>query len=334
MYNSLMRADEFYQSRKGDWETLSRLLEQSQSDMRGLSESQVNDMARLYRATTSDLALAKRDFPRNEVTVYLNQLVARAHAVVYRSEPLALRQLWHFATTDFPRLFRATWIFTFIAALFFILPAIASGVVTYVRPESATLLLPPQAHRLINIVEDKELWIDIPVEERPYASAFIMRNNIQVSFLAFASGLTAGLLTLWVLFFNGLMIGTLTGLTAFHGIGFELWTFVIGHGVIELTIIFIAGGSGLMLGSAILRPGLMRRRDALAQAARKAVYLLLGAVPWLVVAGTIEGFISPSETIAIPIKWTVGIVSGVLLYGYLLLAGRERNKNKQVTLQA
>ena len=83
------------------------------------------------------------------------------------------------------------------------------------------------------------------------------------SFLAFASGLTAGLLTLWVLFFNGLMIGTLTGLTAFHGIGFELWTFVIGHGVIELSIIFISGGSGLMLGWAILRPGLMRRRDAL-----------------------------------------------------------------------
>jgi uncharacterized membrane protein SpoIIM required for sporulation len=324
MYNPLMRADEFYQSRKGDWETLSRLLEQSQSDMRGLSESLVIDMARLYRATTSDLALAKRDFPRNAVTVYLNQLVARAHAVVYRSEPLALHRLWHFATTDFPHLFRATWIFTFIAALFFILPAIASGVVTYVRPESATLLLPPQAHRLISIVEDQELWIDIPVEERPYVSAFIMRNNIQVSFLAFASGLTAGLLTLWVLFFNGLMIGTLTGLTAFHGIGFELWTFVIGHGVIELTIIFIAGGSGLMLGWAILRPGLMRRRDALAQAARKAVYLLLGAVPWLVVAGTIEGFISPNETIAIPVKWMVGIVSGIFLYSYLLLAGRER----------
>jgi len=137
-----------------------------------------------------------------------------------------------------------------------------------------------------------------------------------------------GLLTLWVLFMNGLIIGTLTGLTAFHGIGFELWTFVIGHGVIELTIIFIAGGSGLMLGWAILKPGLLRRRDALAQAAQKSVYLLLGAVPWLVVAGTIEGFISTSETIAIPIKWTVGLVSGILLYGYLLLAGRERKKGR------
>lgn len=320
-----MRADEFYQSRKNDWETLSQLLDQSQTDWRGLSEVQVRDLARLYRATTSDLALAKRDFPRNEITVYLNQLVARAHAVVYRSEPLALSRLWRFATTGFPRLFRETWVFSIVAALFFILPAIASGLITYARPESATLLLPPEVHDLIGIVEDKELWIDIPVEERPYASAFIMRNNIQVSFLAFASGLTAGVLTLWVLFFNGLLIGTLTGLTAFHGVGFELWTFVIGHGVIELTIIFISGGSGLMLGWAILRPGLLRRRDALTQAARKAVYLLLGALPWLVVAGTIEGFISPNENIAIPVKWIVGIGSGVLLYSYLLLAGRENS---------
>jgi uncharacterized membrane protein SpoIIM required for sporulation len=323
-----MRTDEFYQSRKDDWDALSKLLEQSQKDMRGLSESQVRDLARLYRAATSDLALAKRDFPRNEITAYLNQLVARAHAVVYRSEPLALNRMWRFATRDFPRLFRETWIFTFMAALFFIIPGVASGIGTYIQPGLATLLLPPQMHRLISIVEDKELWIDIPVEERPYISAFIMRNNIQVSFLAFASGLTMGSMTVWVLFLNGLIIGTLTGLTAFHGIGFELWTFVIGHGVIELSVIFMAGGSGLMLGWSILRPGLLRRRDSLAQAARKAVYLLLGAVPWLVVAGTIEGFISPSETIAIPIKWMVGIMSGIFLYGYLLLAGRERRKKR------
>jgi uncharacterized membrane protein SpoIIM required for sporulation len=322
-----MRVDEFYQSRKDDWEALSHLLNLSQKNMRGLSEMQVRDISRLYRAATSDLALAKRDFPRNEVTVYLNQLVARAHAVVYASEPLALKRLWRFAITGFPRLFRETWVFTFIAAMFFLAPAVASGIDTYLRPQDATLLLPPGAHRLISIVEDKELWIDIPVEERPYASSFIMTNNIRVSFLAFASGVTLGLLTLWVLFSNGLTIGTLTGLTAFHGIGFELWTFVIGHGVIELSIIFISGGSGLMLGWALLRPGLLRRWDALAQAARKAVYLLLGAVPWLVIAGTIEGFISPNNDIAPPIHWAVGITSGIFLYGYLLLAGWEK-KNR------
>jgi uncharacterized membrane protein SpoIIM required for sporulation len=319
-----MRTDEFYQSRKGDWETLSQLLDLSQKDMRRLSEAQVRDLARLYRATTSDLALAKRDFPRNEITVYLNQLVARAHAVVYRSEPLAVRRLWHFAAVGFPRLFRETWVFTFIAAVLFILPGLISGFATYNRPRLALLLLPADHHGLIPIVENKELWIDIPVEERPYTASFIMQNNIRVSFLAFASGLLAGPLTVWILFLNGLMLGTLTGLTSFHGVGFELWTFVIGHGVIELSIIFIAGGSGLMLSWAILHPGLMRRRDALTQAARKAVYLLLGAVPWLVVAGTIEGFISPNEEIPIFTKWLVGFGSGLVLYSYLLLAGRER----------
>ena len=100
-----MRVDEFYQSRKADWENLSNLIELSQKNMRGLSESQVRDISRLYRAATSDLALAKRDFPRSEITAYLNQLVARAHAVVYHSEPLALKRLWRFATTGFPRLF-------------------------------------------------------------------------------------------------------------------------------------------------------------------------------------------------------------------------------------
>ena len=85
-----------------------------------------------------------------------------------------------------------------------------------------------------------------------------------------------------------------------------------------------------MLGWAILRPGLMRRRDSLAQAARKAVNLLLGAVPWLVIAGTIEGFISPNNDIAAPIHWAVGIISGIILYSYLLLAGREWKKNKRM----
>jgi hypothetical protein len=74
----------------------------------------------------------------------------------------------------------------------------------------------------------------------------------------------------------------------------------------------------------------MRRRDSLARAARKAVYLLLGAVPWLVVAGTIEGFISPSETIPIPVKWGVGMVSGIFLYSYLLLAG-GKEKQKEIS---
>jgi uncharacterized membrane protein SpoIIM required for sporulation len=231
-----------------------------------------------------------------------------------------------FFLRGFPRLFRETFIYTLTAFLLFAVPALIAGFTTSNFPRSATWLLPAGVQDLIPIVENKELWIDISIEERPYTSTFIMQNNIRVSFLAFSSGVTGGLLTLWVMVMNGLILGGLLGLTSYHGIGFELATFVIGHGVIELTVIFISGGSGLMLGWAILHPGLMRRRDALMIAARKAVRLLGGAVPWLVVAGAIEGFISPSETISWHIKWAVGIFSGVLMYSYLFLVGREKKK--------
>jgi uncharacterized membrane protein SpoIIM required for sporulation len=224
----------------------------------------------------------------------------------------------------FPRLFRETAVFTVIAALFVIVPGVIAGLSIDTHPENATWLLPPSVQELIPTIQHKELWTKIPVNDRPYASSFIMQNNIQVAFYAFGSGISGGLLTIWILAENGLILGGLLGLTAYYGIGFDLATFVIGHGVIEMSVIFMAGGSGLMLGWALLHPGLQRRRDALALAAGKAVRLLLGAVPMLVVAGTIEGLISPSETIAWPVKWSIGIGTGILLYSYLLFAGREK----------
>lgn len=318
-----MNAEQFYNSRRADWQTLTELLDKSEKRLKRLSPEEVADLSRLYRATTSDLALAQRDFPRHRVTQYLNQLVARAHAVIYQGEPLALKRIRRFVTQGFPRTYRRAFPFILAAALLFILPGVLTGLVTNWNPAASTWLLPPQVQELIPLIEEQELWTNIPVEERPYSSAFIMRNNIQVVFLSFAGGMLAGLLTLYIMIFNGLLIGGLTGLTAHYGVGFELWTFVIGHGVIELSVIFIGGGAGLMLGWAILQPGLLRRRDALALAARAAVRLIIGCVPLLVLAGAIEGFISPNETLPWPLKWAVGLGSGLLLYGYLFLAGRD-----------
>jgi uncharacterized membrane protein SpoIIM required for sporulation len=320
-----MHVDEFYQSRKADWETLSQLLDRSQKAIQDLTPQDVQTLGRLYRAVTSDLALAQRDFPRHRVTQFLNQLVARAHAAVYRGEPLALKRLWDFFRADFPRTFRAAFPFTLVAALLLFIPAIAAGISAAVQPEAAIWLLPPELQESVHMIEEGELWTDIPVNKRPYASSAIMTNNIQVSFLAFGGGITAGLLTLYVTIFNGVMLGALLGLTYHYNIP-DLANFVIAHGVIELSVICMAAGSGFMLGWAILRPGLLRRRDALTLAAGQSVKLLMGAVPWLIVAGTIEGFISPAENVPPIVKWSVGITSGVVLYSYLFLAGRERKK--------
>ena len=320
-----MRVDKFYESRQTEWRKLSDLLDRSQNGVQQLAPEELDSLSRLYRAATSDLALAQRDFPQHQVTHYLNQLVARAHALVYRGEPVAYNRLLRFATTGFPRAFREALPFIMVAALLFLLPAVAAAVSTALNPPAARWLLPAETQNLIPMIERQELWTDISVAERPYASSFIKQNNIRVAFLAFGGGILFGALTLWVMAYNGLLLGALTGLTIHHNVGFELWTFVIGHGVVELSVIMIAGGAGLMLGWALIYPGMIRRRDALTLAARKAVRLLVGCVPLLMIAGAIEGFISPNENIPWLVKWGIGVGSGVLLYSYVLLSGRERS---------
>lgn len=319
-----MHADEFYRWRKADWEKLTGLLDRCQNGEGRLSPDQVHELGQLYRQATSDLALAQRDFPENRVTVYLNQLVARAHAIVYRSEPMALRRIWNFITTGYPRAYRQVWPFMLASFLLLLLPALAAGFSTAYNPQAARWLLPAEVQQLIPMIQRGDLWTNIPINERPYASSFIMQNNIRVSFMVFGFGVLAGVYTAWMLIFNGLLLGGLLGLTAHYGIGFDLATFVIGHGVVELSVIFIAGGAGLTLGWAMIHPGLLSRRDALVQAAQHAVRLVSGCVPLLMFAGTIEGFISPAENIPWPVKWGIGILSGLALHGYLLLAGREK----------
>jgi len=321
-----MNAEELYKSHAAEWQEFENLLKQANLQISSLSPQKVERLSQLYRLATADLALAQRDFPTTALARYLNQLVGRGHALIYRSEPLALGRVIHFIKAGFPLTFRSSLPFILTAFLLFTLPSLAAGFSTLLYPESARWLLPASAQDLIPMIEEKELWVNIPLAERPYASSFIMTNNIQVSFLAFAGGMTAGLLTTWAMIQNGLILGGLLGLTSHYGVGFELATFVIGHGVIELSVIFMAGGAGLSLGWAMLRPGYLKRSTAIALAAQQAVRLVGGAVPLLVIAGLIEGFISPAETIAVGFKWFVGVFTGVILYAYLFFGGRNQRR--------
>jgi uncharacterized membrane protein SpoIIM required for sporulation len=315
-----MQIDKFVTSRQADWSRLSTLLDRG--GLQRLSAAELEELGLLYRAATSDLALAQRDFGQHRVTIYLNQLVGRAHAAIYRGEPFGWRRVVHFFAVTFPRLYRRTFSFTLAAFGLFIVPALIAGLLTARSTTAAEWL---GLEHVLPDLESGSLWTDISVSERPFASSFIMTNNIRVSFLAFAGGVLLGLLTVYVLILNGLQIGGILGLCAQFGLADELLTFVVGHGVIELSVIFVAGGSGLQLGWALLRPGPYRRRDALVRAGRRAVRLVAGCVPLLVIAGLIEGFVSPSALPA-TFKANVGLISGVLLYTYWLKAGKSKRR--------
>lgn len=296
------------------------LLHQSRTRPQQLSAHEIDELGFLYRAITSDLALAQRDFPNQQVTRYLNQLVGRAHAQIYRGEPLRWRRLLSFYRREFPQLYRALLPYTITAFVLFFVPALLALWVVAVDPAWIFVIEGPEIAALVAEVEQGKLWIEIAPGVRSTAASVIMTNNIQVMFLTFAGGLTAGLLTLWVIVSNGLHLGAIFGLLVAHDLAAGLAEFVVAHGVVELSVIFLAGGCGLAMGDALLRPGLASRKDALVAATRTGVQLILGAVPFLVLAGLIEGFLSPSSA---PwwIKLGVGLLSGVALYAYWLGVG-------------
>jgi uncharacterized membrane protein SpoIIM required for sporulation len=312
--------DQFVTARRDRWGRLEQLilLARGRQGSR-LSAAELEELGRGYRLATSDLAIARRDFSRDRTTRYLEGLVGRAHPVVYRPEGGRWSSIWAFASGGFPRLFRGTWRYTFVAFLLFIVPFLLALLATLLDPTVGRMVMPDS--EFVERVEAGETWLEIERSNRPLVASVIATNNIQVTFFAFAGGALFGVGTVWVLVNNGLSIGAVSGLAGLYGLGDDLSAFVSPHGGIELTVIFIAGGAGLRVGYAMLSPGLRTRRDAVVDGAHVAIRLMAGCVVLLLIAGTIEGFISPS---GLPDagKYAFGALMLVLLCGYLLGAGR------------
>ena len=165
-------------------------------------------------------------------------------------------------------------------------------------------------------------WESLNEDGNQIGAAFIMQNNIRVTIMTFAFGAMLGLGTIYYLAFNGANIASVLALTYQAGFGNDLVTFMVGHGVVELSCIFIAGGAGLLIGSAMIMPGDLSRADAMKTRGMEAVRLMIGVALLLVIAAIIEGFISPAP-IRPGIKYSIGAITGLALYSYLLLGGRE-----------
>ncbi|HUG16989.1 MAG TPA: stage II sporulation protein M [Thermomicrobiales bacterium] len=322
--------DEFVAARRARWERLEALigLARGRKGSR-LSADELEQLGRLYRQTTSDLAIARRDFPRDRVTRYLESLVSRGHPVVYQPEAREWSSVGRFFSQDFPRAFRESWRFTLVAFALFAIPFALAMFGTLIDPTIGRVVMPPS--EFVDQVERGESWLEIEREQRPFFASLIATNNIQVTFLAFAGGALFGLGTVYVLVNNGLMIGAVAGLATAHGLGGDLLGFVSPHGGIELTVIFIAGGAGLRIGHALLRPGFVTRRAALAAAAQRAIVLMGGCVPLLLLTGAIEGFVSPSG-LPLSAKLAIGAFNLMALFAYLLLAGRGAEEPRAARL--
>lgn len=316
--------DRFITQRKNAWQRLEDLLKLLDgSSLRRLGREEVRELGRIYRRTASDLAIARAESRDPRLVNYLNSLVIRAHGRIYRADAQGGKRIRLFFTRELPQTFRRTWRYTFLSFSVFMIFATVGFVGTRYDPDFSELMGVSPAFREMAI-ETKTPWWERLNEANQTGASLIMTNNIMVTIYTFAFGATLGIGTIFYLALNGANIASVVALAYGAGTDFgnALVTFMVGHGVVELSCIFIAGGAGLLIGSAMLMPGDLTRADALKTRGMEAVRLMIGVAILLVVAGTIEGFISPAP-IDPRIKFGIGGITGLAMYAYLLLVGRE-----------
>lgn len=311
----------------GRWREFDALaLRATRGGLDSLGAAELPEFAARYREVAADLARARTYGADPMVLVRLERLVAAGHNLLYRGERRTLGQLWRFVVADAPAAVIGSRRVVLVAFLSFAIPAAAGYAALRERPALAQDVLPAvlldRADEGVAHKAEGRGYAEASPGQRPFVASRIITNNIGVAFTCFAGGIFLGVGSLIALAFNGLLIGAVSA--HYHNVGLLdfLWTFVAGHGVLELFAIFCAGAAGFLLGMAIVRPGRLSRKDALVLHGRTAIGLVGFTVVLLLVAGLIEGFLSTS-TAAPAVKVAVSVGSAVLLIAYLSLGWRQ-----------
>src|SRR5712692_9529172 len=314
-----MTVDRFVEDRRARWARLGNLIFEANGRVERLAPDDVLELGRLYRSASSDLAVARRDFALDAATERLNDLVAAGHALVYSEAPTSGRRLRRFFLHELPASVRANSRFTAVSFAAFAIPLLATFAIGLLLPEIAATALPAETRQHL---AERRLWTDIPEGYRPLMGPLIIVNNVRVAIVAFAGGLTAGAVTLYLLVGNGALLGTVFAVVQGYGMSGGLLSFTAAHGPLEISSIILSGGAGLRLAWALLRPGDLRRRDALRLAGAQAIRVMLLVVPALGVAGIIEAFLSPTDA-PTALKIGIGLAAAVALWSYIAFVGRS-----------
>ncbi len=275
-----------------------------------LSRAELEELALLYRQVAADLSVLRRDATARSYTDHVNELLTRAHHIIYSGRKTSARSLFRFLRDDYPAIFQRQLPFVLASLLISVAWGLFGAALTSARPDFMRHFVGPA---MIATMERHEMWTKSVVSMAPTASSYIMTNNLSVSFATFAGGVAFGLGTFFYLYVNGMMLGVIGAACHQYAMSLALWSFVAPHGALELPSIVIAGGAGLRLGYSMLFPGSLRWKESVALGGMEATRLVSGIIPLLVLAGLLEGFFSPSHA-PVWLKFTVGgLLSSLLL---------------------
>jgi uncharacterized membrane protein SpoIIM required for sporulation len=327
----MRRQEPFIALYRPEWERFAAWLDWAESDLpparrppppEGLG---AETFPARYRRLCQQLALARQRGYSPAVVEPLQALVERGHRQLYRPAPPRWAAALRFLLAGFPRLVRRHRGAMLSSAALFLLPLVGTFLLLQQRPDFAYVLFDP------GMLAEAEAMYDPAAEHwgrgRDAAGDFQMfgfyvLNNIGIGFRSFASGLPWGLGALYVLVYNGLMLGGVAGHLTVSGFGETFWRFVVTHGAPELIALVIAGGAGLQIGFALISPGRRRRRDALVAAGRDGAKLCIGVFLLLLVAAFIEAFWSARVSLPDLLRFPLAALLWGGLLWWLLAGGR------------
>ena len=309
-----MISNRWLEKRRPHWQRLEQLTDScARRGISSLAPAEIRELALLYRQIASDLATVREDPTGEQLSFCLNRVLGRAHNLIYMGRKARATGIWPFFRDKYPAIFRETFPNTFLAFVIFLVAGLVGLLLAMADPSFSRYFLGPQ---MIDTIQRHKMWTDSIVTIKPLASSGIMTNNLTVSFTTFALGITAGIGTAWMMVVNGLLFGVVNAACWREGLLLPLWSFVAAHGVLELPAIFIAAGAGFGIARGLLFPGTLPRRVSLVRAGARSVRLVLGIIPMLIIAGTIEGFVSPSH-IQPAVKFLLAGALATLLTLYL-----------------
>ena len=314
-----MKLDRFVQERRPGWTGLEELLLHAGAKPERLGPERLRRLGGLYRAAAADLAFARRAFPHDPVTARLERLVLDGRQAVYADQGARRSVWWFLATGYWRRVLERPWALG--AALVLLFAPLALAAVWAIDDPAAAIGVVPS--RFQGAAEPGGGPGALSAGDQAALSSEIFTNNIRVTFLSIAGGIFAGLGTAAVLIFNGGFIGAILGLTVESGSSAEFVELVVPHGVLELSCIAVAAAAGLRIGWALVEPGTLTRGRSLRREARPAMEMVLGTMPWLVVAGLVEGFVTGS-TVGLSGAIVVGAGLGVVFWGLVAWRGRSQ----------
>lgn len=310
-------------ARKGQrWEEFRILAERvSRQGLDHLSAAELPDFAARYREVAADLARVRTYQADPGVILRVERLVAAGHNALYRSDRRTPASLLTYLLVSAPAEVVHCWKKIFLSFLVFAIPATAGYATLRAQPGLYEALIPDgmieRAEAGARRTHEGERYLTVASEDRPGLALRIMANNIRVSLTTFAGGIFLGIGALFMVAYNGVILGMISGYFANLGLLGYLWTFVAGHGVLELFAIWVAGAAGLDLGLSFINPGRFNRSDAMAMAGRRAVRLLVAVIFLLIIAGSIEGMIS-AGSYSLHTRLTVTALSTLFLIVYLV----------------